>query len=64
MDLLTVDKVTVEGSSSEYLGFKLRKFQNEVKDSIEKREKVVLQTPTGSGKTFRLYYKHWKGNRG
>ncbi|MQL56617.1 DEAD/DEAH box helicase, partial [Acidianus ambivalens] len=54
MDLLTVDKVTVEGGSSEYLGFKLRKFQEEVKDSIEKREKVVLQTPTGSGKTFSL----------
>jgi CRISPR-associated helicase Cas3 len=56
MDLLTinVDKVTVEGSNENYLGFNLRKFQNEVKDSIEKREKVVLQTPTGSGKTFSL----------
>lgn len=56
MDFLTinVDKVTVEGGSSEYLGFKLRKFQEEVKDSIEGKEKVVLQTPTGSGKTFSL----------
>ncbi|BDC17489.1 DEAD/DEAH box helicase [Acidianus sp. HS-5] len=51
---INVDKVTVEGGSSEYLSFKLRKFQEEVKDAIEKREKVVLQTPTGSGKTFSL----------
>ncbi len=51
---IIVDKVAVEGSDEKYMGFNLRKFQKDVMEAIKEREKVVLQTPTGSGKTFSL----------
>lgn len=54
MTSFVVRKVTVPVSDKYHLGLRLRKFQYELKEAVEKNEKVVLRTPTGSGKTFSL----------
>ncbi|MFP3234511.1 MAG: hypothetical protein RXR08_12900 [Sulfolobaceae archaeon] len=54
MSTFVVRRVTVPVSDKYHLGLRLRQFQYELKEAVEKNEKVVLSTPTGSGKTFSL----------
>jgi hypothetical protein len=50
----TVSSTSIRNGRSKIMGFQLRQFQEKLLQAIQKGEKVVLVTPTGSGKTFSL----------
>lgn len=55
MKSFLVQKLELPVSNQDYFGgIMLRRFQYELKEAIEKNEKVVLTAPTGSGKTLSL----------
>ncbi|MFP3242218.1 DEAD/DEAH box helicase [Caldisphaera sp.] len=49
-----VKEASIESGETEINGFRLRKFQEELYDSLGKYKNVLLNAPTGSGKTFTL----------
>ena len=51
---LTVKEAFIEPGNTVINGVRLRKFQEEVFDSLGKYKRVLLRAPTGSGKTFTL----------
>jgi CRISPR-associated endonuclease/helicase Cas3 len=51
---LTVKEAYIEYGNTTINGVRLRKFQEELFDSLGKYNRILLRAPTGSGKTFTL----------
>lgn len=51
---LTVKEAYIEYGDTTINGVRLRKFQEELLDSLGKYNRILLRAPTGSGKTFTL----------
>ena len=51
---LTVKEAYIEYGDTTINGLRLRKFQEELFDSLGKYNRILLRAPTGSGKTFTL----------